>query len=261
MKRLFGSLYAILGLALVLVFAALTCIPIVPFAVLPRGRRERYAIWGARWFAWMCLVPILWARMTVIGTENLPKKRGYLVVCNHRSWADVAMLILHTSSQGISKKEVAWLPFFGLNGYLSGAIFFDRESRGARGRVPEQALHLLRNGANLHVFPEGTRTRDGRLRSKIHLRLLQLCWENGIDVVPACVWGTEACLPASRFEAHPGTAMGLEIAPPLPRDAFADGETFAKATWAKVEEMAGRRGADAPFGHSLTTTASVSITG
>lgn len=261
MKRLFGSLYAILGLLLVLVFAALTSIPIWPFAVLPRGRRERYAIWGARWFAWMCLVPILWARMTVLGKEHLPKGGGYLVVSNHRSWADVAMLILHTSSQGISKKEVAYLPFFGLNGYLSGAIFFDRESRGARGRVPEQALQLLRSGANLHVFPEGTRTRDGRLREKVHLRLIQLCWENGIDAVPACVWGTEACLPANHFEAHPGTAMGLELAAPLPRDAYADGEDFARATWAKVAEMAARRGADAPFDQSRTTTASLRITG
>ncbi|MFZ5475764.1 MAG: lysophospholipid acyltransferase family protein [Myxococcota bacterium] len=247
MKRLAGHIYAVVGLLLVIVFAALSSIPITPFAVLPRGRRERYAIWGARWFAWMCLVPILWARMEVVGRENLPKKSGFLVVSNHRSWCDVAMLILWTASQGISKKEVAWIPFFGLNGYLSGAIFFDRERRTERGKVPGETLKLLGGGANVHLFPEGTRSRDGRMRQKVHLMLARLCWENGFDVVPACTWGTENALPVGRFLAFPGQQMGLEIGAPLDRAAFADGDAYAEATWAKVKAMAAARGSDQPF--------------
>jgi 1-acyl-sn-glycerol-3-phosphate acyltransferase len=246
-KRLLGHTYAVVGLLLVVCFAFLTSFPIVPFAVLPRGRRERYAIWGARWFAWMCLVPILWCRMEVVGREHLRGRRGYLVVSNHRSWTDVAMLILWTASQGISKKEVAFIPFFGVNGYLSGAIFFDREKKGARGRVPGETLKLLRGGANVHLFPEGTRTRDGYIREKVHLLLVKLCWENGFDAIPACTWGTENALPVGRFLAIPGQKMGLEIAPPLDRAAFPDGDAYAKATWAKVKEMAAAHGADGPF--------------
>src|SRR5262245_35983569 len=135
MKRLFGMLFALAGMGQVLLWAALTSLLIWPFAILPRGRRERHAMVGARWFAWMVLHPTLAARVTLVGGENLPKERGYLVVSNHRSWVDVVLLQLHTNSNGVAKLAVAWIPFFGLNGWLSGAIFFDRRSRIARGRA------------------------------------------------------------------------------------------------------------------------------
>lgn len=247
MKRLFGMVYAPLGLLFVLVCAALTSIPIWPTAVLPRGRRERYAIWGARWFAWMCLRPALFVRDTVIGLEHLPKEGGYLVVCNHRSWTDVALLMMHAGAHGISKKEMAYLPFFGLNGRLSGAIYFDRKNPLARAKVVEDAKFLLSHGANLHVFPEGTRTRDGVIKQKVHLRLVQMAFENGFHVIPACVWGTENALPSTYFGAFPFQEMGLQIAPPFSREGYTDGAAYAEAVWAKVREMARAHGADEPY--------------
>ncbi len=247
MRRLFGFLFAVVGLLVTLVFAFLVTFVIVPWVVLPRGRRERYAIRGAQLFAWLVLRPLLWLRIERVGLEKLPKATGYLVLSNHRSWIDVPILILYTASQGISKKEVTYLPFFGLNGHVSGAIFFDRTKKLERARVVTEALMLLRGGGNLHVFPEGTRTRDGRIGSKIYLRLVQTCWENGVDVVPACVWGTEAVVPSAGVYAMPGQSVGIEVESPLDRAAFTDGEAYAEATWAKVVEVARRRGCDAPF--------------
>lgn len=247
MRRVFGFAFAVVGLLITIVFAFLSTFPIVPFAVLPRGRRERYAIKGAQWFAWMVLRPLLLLRIERVGLEKLPPAGGYLVISNHRSWIDVPLLMFYTASEGISKKEVKYIPFFGVNGYLSGAIFFDRTKKTDRARVVEEALLLLRGGANLHVFPEGTRTRDGRIGKKIYLRLVQTCWENGVDVVPACVWGTEAVVPASGVYAMPGQSVGIEVESPLDRAAFTDGEAYAEATWAKVAEIAQRRGADCAF--------------
>ncbi len=249
MRRVFGFLFAVIGILVTIVYAMLSTIPILPWVVLPRGRRERYAIRGAQWFAWMVLRPLLFARVEKVGLETLPPKGGYLVISNHRSWIDVPLLMLYTASEGISKKEVMYIPFFGPNGYLSGAIFFDRKKKLDRARVVDEALLLLRGGANLHVFPEGTRTRDGRLGNKIYLRLVQTCWENGIDVVPACVWGTEAVIPASGVYAMPLQPVGIEVEPPLDRAAFPDGEAYAEASWARVVEMARRHGCDAPFEH------------
>lgn len=244
MLRALRGLY---GLVSILVWAAFVSIPILPTAIIPRGRRERFAMVGARLFAWLCIHATCFARVTVAGRENLPTKPGYLVVCNHRSWVDVGLIILHTFSQGISKKEIAYVPFFGLNGYLSGVIFFDRASKMERGRVVEDALFLLRSGANLHVFPEGTRTRDGKLREKASLRLVQVCAEQGIPVVPACVWGTERAVPANGFALSFRQEMGLELAKPLSPADFLGADAFAEATWARVKQMAAARGADQPF--------------
>lgn len=247
MRRVFGFLFAVFGTIITIGFAMFVSIPILPWVVLPRGRRERYSIRGAQLFAWLVLRPLLWMRIEVVGRENLPRKSGFLVVANHRSWIDVPILMVYTASNGISKKEVMYVPFFGPNGYLSGAIFFDRKKKMERARVVEEALHLMRGGANVHVFPEGTRTRDGRLGKKVYLRMVQACWEAGIDVVPACIWGTENVVPTTGFLAWPGQRGGIEIGAPLDRAAFADAESYADATWARLAEIAGRRGCDAPF--------------
>ena len=247
MKRTFGALWAIGGIGVTLVWAALSSFLILPFAAIPRGRREKYAIRGAQWFAWMVLRATVFARIRTEGRANLPATDGYLVVCNHRSWIDVVLLQLYTKSNGVSKKEVAWIPFFGPNGYLSGAIFFDRSSKMARGRVVTDAQRLLAGGANLHVFPEGTRTRDGRLRDKVFLRLLETASEMGAPLVPAVVWGTEQVVPAEGVYAMPFQEIGIEVGPAVPR---AEGESptaHAERVWAKVREMAGPRGADGPF--------------
>lgn len=246
-RRVFGTLFAVVGSFVTIVFAFLVSFPILPWAVLPRGRRERYAIWGAQLFAWLILRPLLMGRMEAAGLDKLPKQRGYLVISNHRSWIDVPILMLYTASEGISKKEVMYVPFFGVNGYLTGAIFFDRKKKMERARVVSEALLLLRGGANLHVFPEGTRTRDGRLGTKIYLRLVETCWEQGIDVVPACVFGAERAVPANSFLAYPLQKMGIEVEAPLDRAAFTDGESYAKASWDRVIAICKRRQCDEPF--------------
>jgi 1-acyl-sn-glycerol-3-phosphate acyltransferase len=246
LRRILGMLYVPPAAVLTLASAAFVTLLIGPWVVLPRGRRERYAIHGARVFAWLCRRPILWLREEVVGAEHVRRPGdggpGQLVICNHRSWLDPALVIFHTWSQGISKAEVKYVPFFGLNGYLSGGIFFDRADPVARARVPEEAVTLLKAGANVHLYPEGTRSRDGKLREKVHLKLLAVAWEHGIDVLPACVWGTEGAVPVRGLAAYPGARVGIEIGAPLRREDFPDGASYAAASWEAVRAIAVRRG-------------------
>lgn len=247
MLRPLQTAYAFLGLFPTLAYAVFVSFPILPFVVIPRGRRERYSIWGARLFAWLTLHTVLFVRKEITGAEHVPMDRGCLIVANHRSWTDVALLILHTASQGISKKEVAYIPFFGPNGWVSGAIFFDRKRPDARAAVIRESITMMKSGARLHLFPEGTRTRDGKIKEKVHLRLIEAAWDAGIDVVPACVWGTERVLPAGSFRAIPMQRCGVEIQASLRREDFPSGEAFAKATWERVAAMARAHGADEAF--------------
>lgn len=248
MPRPLQYVHALIGLFVTITYALFVSIPIWPFAVLPRGRREQYTMrWGGRLFAWLNLHGLLFVRSTVVGKENLPNSGGYLVVSNHRSWTDVPLLMLHTLSQGISKKEVAYVPFFGINGYLTGAVFFDRKKRDARAAVIRDALAMMRSGARLHLFPEGTRTRDGRINPKVHLRLVEAAWKDGIDCLPACVWDTQNVLPVGSFRVNPLQRCGLEIGPVVPRADFTDGAAYADAVWGRVKAMAREHHADEPF--------------
>jgi 1-acyl-sn-glycerol-3-phosphate acyltransferase len=247
-KRVFGVLYALVVLPFVMLAALLASLWIVPSAIVPRGRREAWCRPAARMFAWICVGPIVQARAAVVGAAEVPPGEGYLVVCNHRSWLDVALVMRETGAIGISKREIAFVPFFGLAGYLAGGIFFDRKSPTARAKVVGDALFLLRHGGRVLLFPEGTRTRTGRLADKVHLKLVKAAGEAGIAVVPACVWGTEKTAPASGIAAYPFQGCGIEIAPALRRRDFADADAFAEACWERVREMARRHGADEPFG-------------
>ena len=69
----------------------------------------------------------------------------------------------------------------------------------------------------------------------------------GIDVVPDCVWGTENVVPATGVYAMPLQDVGIEVAAPPDRAAYADGEAYAAACWTAVTELAARHGADAPY--------------
>ncbi|MSQ00544.1 MAG: 1-acyl-sn-glycerol-3-phosphate acyltransferase [Myxococcales bacterium] len=244
---MFGAFWAIFGLCEIILWGALVTPLILPFAVIPRGRRERFSIVGGRVFGWLCTYVTCMGRTTILGRENLPRKRGYLVISNHRSWEDVGLLMYVTSSQGISKKEVAYIPFFGLTGYVSGVIYFDRTSKESRQKVVTDAIAMMKLGANLHVFPEGTRTRTGRVNEKVFLRLVQACWEHGVDVIPAAVWGTERAVRAAGVHALPFQRFGMQLAPPVDRLAYGSADAYAAAGWAMVVRMARAHGADQPF--------------
>jgi 1-acyl-sn-glycerol-3-phosphate acyltransferase len=239
--RVLGFFYGISVLVAASLLALLLgTFTVLPFVVVPRGRRERWAIHGARWWADLVVRGLLLARPTVTGQANVPDGQGALYVCNHRSWVDPMLMITHTRSQGLSKASVFWIPFVGLFGYLTGAVFFDRGSQAQRKRAREEVMWLVRQGARIHMFPEGSRTRDGRIAEKVHLTLPKDCWEAGLPVVPCAVWGTERALPPTESLARPLQPCRLDIGEPIwPRD-YQDAEAFAEACWADVVARAGR---------------------
>lgn len=238
-------LYVVWACLLAFGMALVVSLLLLPFALIPRGRRERHAMLLGRFYTWFVLRCVFLARLDVRGQEHLPAG-GYLVVANHRSWADVPLLALTTASAGIAKREIGWLPGIGLGGRIVGAIFFDRKNPDDRARVINEALFLTQHGARLHLFPEGTRSRTGKLSEKVHFRLIEAAAAAGVPIVPACVWGTERTMPVRPLTVVPGQAMGIEISPVLPRDNRSP-EAYAQAVWARVAEMAAAHGADRAY--------------
>lgn len=235
--RLFYFLYALCCIPVAGLVTSVLLVPALPFLLLPRGKRERYAFWTNSLSCEILLRWVLFVRLDVRGRENIPFGQPYLVVANHRSWVDVLTLIWAAQAQGISKKEVSWIPVMGLLGYIGGAVFFDRKHPDARRRAKENALQLLRNGVPLHIYPEGTRTRDGKLREKVHFGMLEACFEAGIPVVPCGLWGTEQVIPVDAVQLRPGRTVKATFRPVLlPKD-YPDAHSFALAAWQQVREI------------------------
>lgn len=209
---------------------------VLPFLPVPRGRRERYTIVGASWWARFVVQLVLWTRVRVIGGAHLTPGSGALLICNHRSWLDPLLLLGWTRSNGLSKRSILYLPVIGLYAHLAGAVFFDREDRAARAWARGEVRRLVRAGHRIQVFPEGTRSRDGRLRSKVFLRLVRDAWNDGIPVVPCAVERTEQVLPPGRFAAWPGEVT-LAIGAAMEPSEFDSEEAFAIEAWRRVKEL------------------------
>jgi 1-acyl-sn-glycerol-3-phosphate acyltransferase len=91
-------------------------------------------------------------------------RRAYVVVSNHQSMLDVFLLSrLPREMKWMAKEELFRIPWVGWMFSLSGDIRVDRGSRTSGGKALVKIQRYLRNGTCVMMFPEGTRSRDGRM--------------------------------------------------------------------------------------------------
>lgn len=236
MTRALGFVYGLWCLVAASLWAAVVgTLAILPFVVVPRGRRERYTMVTGVFWARTVLAAILFARPRVTGEVVLrDPTRGALVISNHRSWLDTVLLVAYTRSQGLGKSQIKYIPFIGLFGWLIGAVYFKRSDPDARKRARNEVLWMLQQGNRIHVYPEGTRSLTSEVAAKVHLTLVMDCWDAGLPVVPCAVWGTDRTLPADHTAVYVFQRSRLDIGSALYPEDFPDARAFADAVWKDV---------------------------
>ncbi len=98
--------------------------------------------------------------LEVEGKENIPRRKGHLVVGNHYSYVEIFSMMSVVPAVPVSKSEIKSWPVFGLAAWIGGAVFVDRESGGLSGHYIDALIETLRKKINIIFFPEGTTT-DG----------------------------------------------------------------------------------------------------
>jgi 1-acyl-sn-glycerol-3-phosphate acyltransferase len=167
-------------------------------------RTGHFAHWCAR--AWSRLILVTTGvRVTVAGLERLEPGRTYVFVSNHQSIYDIPILFwsLPYQLRIIAKESLGNVPFLGWHLRRTGHMLVDRR-RPDRSRIFGWASRLTSNGLSLIVFPEGTRSRDGRVaRFKGGGFLLAL--QAGLPVVPLSIVGSRHVMLKGRLATYPGT--------------------------------------------------------
>lgn len=135
----------------------------------------------------MRFVMPLWYRIDTDGLENLPDEGGYLFVSNHRSMADPILVGIHNPDAQFCFLAKQELFTDGLVGWVLrtlGAVAIDR---GTGDMSPlEEIEERLKNGENALIFPEGTRSKDGKLgRFKMGAALIAA--QTGVPIVPVAI--------------------------------------------------------------------------
>jgi 1-acyl-sn-glycerol-3-phosphate acyltransferase len=163
--------------------------------------------WGARqWLRLSCTLVgtffRVWCCLRIEGDEHIPQQGGVLFASNHVSWLD-ALLIPYTvmATRGVqivwapAKEELFRLPLIGRL-ITSWGAFPVRRGRGDV-MAMRRIMTLLRTG-KMMLFPEGTRSLDGRLGPGKRA-VGKFIYEVRPVVIPTVVCGTERILPRGAY--------------------------------------------------------------
>ncbi len=173
-------------------------------------------------------------QVEIVGRDALDLSRNYIFMANHASNIDPPLLlpILPRRTSVLVKKELFRVPLLGQAMKMARLVAIDRSNKEAAIASVRRAGQVLGSGLDMTVFPEGTRSRDGRLlpfkKGPFHMAM-----ETGIAVVPVTIAGTHDILPKGTLRLRPGVARVTFHAPLLPFD-FADREQLMAAVEQRV---------------------------
>ena len=164
----------------------------------------------ARVCAW--LTPIF---VTVEGAENADPNQSYIIVCNHESQYDILLIYgwLNLDVRWVMKKELRKIPGIGIGCEKVGHIIVDRKDPEQARAAINDALQVLGNDIGILFFPEGTRSRDGRLLP-FKKGAFRVAIEQQVPLLPMTVIGTRDVLSAKSMRLFPGRVK-LVIHPPI----------------------------------------------
>jgi 1-acyl-sn-glycerol-3-phosphate acyltransferase len=182
------------------------------------------------------------ARPEVIGAENIPASGPAIMASNHLSVVDSIYLPLMVSRPVTFAAKSEYFTGTRLRDRAVGAylrstnqLSTDRAGARAAQDMLDAALQLLKDGQLFGIYPEGTRSPDGRLyRGRTGVGYLAL--NSGAPVIPVAMIGTDRMLPPGARIPRPGR-IGIRIGEPLTFDQYRDGPAGARQRRAITDEV------------------------
>lgn len=195
---MFRTLLGILFLAL---FVVIPGLPVIAYSAVTRTSNVLYAVgsWGVR-----MTLKIIGVRVRAEGLENLPAG-VCLFAGNHVSALDppAALAGIPRRISFLAKKEVFKIPVVATAMRLARIVPVDRADREAAIASVDRAREVIKQGISFVVFPEGTRSADGRLRA-FKKGTFVLAIQAGVPVVPVSFLGSRELMPKGRLAVRPG---------------------------------------------------------
>lgn len=171
------------------------------------------------------------------GRENVPRRGGCLIAANHQSYLDplVVGMGVPRPIHYMARDTLFRVPGFralirGLNAHPIRRDSADREAL-------KLMMELLRAGGAVLVFPEGTRTADGRI-GEPKRGVGAIAARTGVPIIPTCVQGAFECWPRDRALPRPGR-IRITFGPAIRAEEADRGESAVERLRAEWERMMG----------------------
>ncbi|MGD9075774.1 MAG: lysophospholipid acyltransferase family protein [Desulfobacteraceae bacterium] len=177
-----------------------------------RGRLTHFyaAVPWAKVILWVC-----GARVKVKGRENVDRYEPRIYLSNHQSYFDIFTLLAHLPAdfKFLLKQELMRIPLFGFAMKRAGYIAIDREEPRKAVKSINEAVSKINEGASMLIFPEGTRSEDGKLQP-FKTGGFRLALKAGCDVVPVAITNSRNIVPKGSLKINKGT-IAMNIGTPI----------------------------------------------
>ena len=169
--------------------------------------------------AWMrCALGSVRVTPSVINAHYLPPKGVPAVyVANHASVLDIFTLAyIHRRIKYLSKSEIFRIPIVGWAMAMAGNVALRRMNKAGQMEAYRKMLDVVKNGISLVVFPEGTRSADGKMR-RFKAGAFRVAKQHSAPVVPITILGTRECMPSHALVPlrYPRVPISLVIHAPI----------------------------------------------
>ena len=169
-------------------------------------------------------IAALWAKsilfvsridVTVRGISNVDQSQSYIYMSNHQSNFDIPVLLacLPVQFRWLAKAELFRIPIFGRGMRAAGYISIDRFNQESAFESIKVAARKIKEGVSVMIFPEGTRSIDGKIRLFKKGGFI-LAVDSGVPIIPIILHGTRSIMPKGRIRVQSGHVY-MDIQPPI----------------------------------------------
>jgi 1-acyl-sn-glycerol-3-phosphate acyltransferase len=164
----------------------------VPASLDPTG--SIYSFLTRIWSHTFCF--LYGIKVVVEGKRHISKKENYVFVCNHSSYTDIPILIVAIPKdiRLVLRHTLTRIPIWGWALLAGPFIVINRSNPVKSKRSITTAIRKIQKGENVLLFPEGTRTHDGKLQS-FKRGAFHLAFAGGAKIIPVAINGAFELLP------------------------------------------------------------------
>lgn len=189
-------------------------------------------VWWDRRLYWLHRYSCLWGSLylwanpfwtvRISGRERIDPAKTYVMISNHQSLLDILLAYrLFVHFKWVAKSELFRVPFVGWNMVLNRYIGLKREDTASIRQMMGDCRKAIEEGSSVFLFPEGTRSADGRL-GDFKAGAFLLAKKARTPILPVAVDGTARAIPKGRLAMSGQQTLRLEVLEEIPREAVAE---------------------------------------
>lgn len=213
LKILYSSIwwtFALLDACVLIIFAFLIFVVAYPFDPKRKAEHLFSRFWALHYF-WF---NPLWRIKYVCKTE-IDRNKSYVMVCNHQSMLDICLTYkIPLIFKWVSKEEIFRMPFVGWMLKMHGDISIKRGDGQSAREMIKQASAWFQKGCSVSIFPEGTRSDDGKIHDfkEGAFMMAKIC---KMPILPVVVEGTARMFPPRNFDIGGCATAQIHVLPEI----------------------------------------------